>query len=100
MRRNTARSFLCGGNDMRGGSGVNSGMQVSYILENPIGYGVLLAKFIIGTYLNPLNSFEYTLQFGYMGSLGDDRFSFLAVLPLFVVIMVSMLDSNRLSTSL
>ena len=92
--------FGTGGNDMRGGSGVNSGMQVSYILENPIGYGVLLAKFIIGTYLNPLNSFEYTLQFGYMGSLGDDRFSFLAVLPLFVVIMVSMLDSNRLSTSL
>lgn len=89
-----------GQGDLRGGEGVNSNLQVAYILANPIEYAQTVARYIVGSYLNPLNSYEYTLQFGYLGILGVDRFSFLAVIPLLVVVAVALIDSNKVSMQL
>ncbi len=55
--------------DARGGSDVNSGKQISFILSNPLGYAAILTKYLFGTYFSPFNSAGYALTFAYVGDL-------------------------------
>lgn len=55
--------------DMRGGSEVNSGQQIAFILANPLRYAEILANYFLTYYLNPITSSGYALNFAYLGSL-------------------------------
>ena len=55
--------------DMRGGSDVNSGQQIAFILSDPLRYAEILANYFSTYYLNPITSSGYALNFAYLGSL-------------------------------
>lgn len=55
--------------DMRGGSNVNSGQQIAFILADPLRYSKILVNYFVTHYLNPITSFRYALSFAYLGSL-------------------------------
>lgn len=55
--------------DMRGGSDVNSGQQIAFILADPLRYAEILANYFSTYYLNPITSSGYALNFAYLGSL-------------------------------
>ena len=52
--------------DQRGGSGVNSSGQLSFILNNPIQYAGILESFFVTTFFNPGNSSGYLFSFAYL----------------------------------
>lgn len=76
-----------GGNDVRGGTDVNSSQQISFILSNPLGYVEVLVNFLSG-YLSIANSETYTNFFAYLG------FSSLDSLPLVFLILIAITDSG------
>lgn len=55
--------------DMRGGSEVNSGQQIAFIIADPLRYAGILANYFLTYYLNPITSSGYALNFAYLGSL-------------------------------
>ena len=55
-----------GTGDTRGGEDVNPGEQIRFILNNPLGYADILFRFNLG-YLNPLNAFQYMVNYAYLG---------------------------------
>lgn len=57
--------------DNRGGSDVDSGKQLAFILSNPIGYLGVLARFLFGDLFAPFNSHGYTFGFAYLGNMVD-----------------------------
>lgn len=52
--------------DQRGGSGVNSSDQLSFILGKPVQYAGILNNFFVGTFFNPVNSSGYLFSFAYL----------------------------------
>ncbi|USR79458.1 DUF2142 domain-containing protein [Arcanobacterium pinnipediorum] len=73
--------------DPRGGNGVNSVEQVVYILTNPFQYALTLLKFLAG-YLSPLASGDYSLSFGYLGSLYE-VIPAIVLIPLILLIVLA-----------
>lgn len=68
-----------GGGDMRGGSGVNSGEQVKFILSQPLEYAKILFDFMLG-YLHPANAVGYTTSFAYLGAFAGSAFLFILLI--------------------
>lgn len=85
--------------DPRGGPGVDSSMQMRYILGNPLEFASNFASFIFGTYFSPSLSSQYSLNFAYVGNLAD-RFSFISVIPLAILFFVALSDSDPRSLRL
>lgn len=85
--------------DPRGGLGVDSAMQVRYILENPLEFASTFTSFIFGDYLSLASSSEYTLNFAYLGNLAA-RFSFMTAIPLAILFFVALSDSDSCSLQL
>ena len=55
-----------GGNDMRGGDGVDSGMQVAFILSHPLKYAIILMNFL-KYYWGLANATVSVSSFAYLG---------------------------------
>jgi len=55
-----------GGDDHRGGAGVNSAQQVHFIFSQPFAYAKTLSNFMVG-YVNPLNAGGFVSFFAYLG---------------------------------
>lgn len=82
--------------DLRGGSDVNSGEQIMFILNNPYGYAYTLLRFLVTTYL-PVSSIEDAFtNLAYLGSL-NALFPYLTGLVSIYLLSVAMLDSNKKS---
>lgn len=75
--------------DLRGGSEVNPGGQISYILGNPIGYFLQVCDYL-GSYLSFDAVAEYTTCFGY---LGFSKYGVDAIILLMIVTAVT--DKNE-----
>lgn len=88
-----------GGNDMRGGSDVNSAVQLAYILSDPLGYVGTLGRTAVH-YLDPAIAYSYALSFGNLGLLGSERFAFLASSPVFLYGAAALLDTDERSRAL
>ena len=88
--------------DMRGGSDVNSGQQIAFILADPLRYAEILANYFSTYYLNPITSSKYALNFAYLGTLSA-RVSLNAirglveVLPAACLLVVGLLSSDSAS---
>ena len=54
--------------DIRGGSDVDSGGQLRYILSNPLEFANMLREYLVGSYLNPAYATGYTLSFSYLSN--------------------------------
>lgn len=83
--------------DIRGGADVNQPMQLQWILENPLQYGLVLINFFINSYL-PLGEFGFSFSYLQIGYIVDHA-DFLSM-PLLLVIIVAILDSNRRSNKI
>ncbi len=55
--------------DTRGGADINPAKQIAFILNDPIGYALILFRFFWSSYFAPLQSFGYTLSFAYLGDV-------------------------------
>lgn len=77
-----------GSGDARGGAGVNSTGQVSFVLSDPLGYLNILAGFL-SEYLSIPNSSNYTSFFAYLGM------SSWGSLPLVILILIAATDLNE-----
>ena len=76
-----------GASDIRGGSDVNAGAQIKFILTNPLSYIAVLMRFLF-EYLSPDNSWHYATFYAYIG-----RGSFCSIaLPLLASACI--LDNN------
>ena len=58
-----------GASDLRGGSDVDSGKQLAFILDDPLRYCSIILRFFSTIYLNPITSSGYTFNYFYLGSL-------------------------------
>lgn len=85
--------------DLRGGPGVNSTLQIANIVNDPFGYLLLLLRFLFTGYLTVPFLEDSITNLAYFGSLN-------MLLPFFVgyitiyVISISILDSDSISASL
>lgn len=63
--------FAAGGesSDVRGGAGVDSAGQLSFIISNPLRYAEILVGFLFSDFLAPINSARFSLSFGYFSSV-------------------------------
>lgn len=82
--------------DLRGGSDVNSGAQLLFILNDPIEYFSILTSFIFNTYLTFPASDMYSMSFAYLGCASDVLPALKAV-PAVALLIVAATDSNDLS---
>lgn len=57
--------------DDRGGSDVDSGKQLAFILSDPLGYMGILGRFLFGVYFAPVNSHSFAFDFAYLENLGN-----------------------------
>ncbi len=55
--------------DNRGGSDVDSGKQLAFILSDPLGYMGILGRFLFGEYFAPVNSASFAFDFAYLENL-------------------------------
>lgn len=81
---------LVGAGDFRGGTDVNSGKQVKFIINNPVQYTKILFMYLTGNYL----AFQGALQvifntFGYMGQ------ATLHIVAFVMLWIVAMTDKNK-----
>ena len=88
--------------DMRGGSDVNSGQQIAFILADPLRYAEILANYFSTDYLNPITSSKYALNFAYLGSLAAQISvnairGLVEVLPAVCLLVVGLLSSDSVS---
>lgn len=60
-----------GAGDVRGGAGVDSAGQISFILQNPVRYSGILLTFLFKDLLSPMNSHLLACNFAYLRSLGQ-----------------------------
>lgn len=81
--------------DSRGGSDVNSAEQIAFILANPLMYVQILLSFLFGTYLAPISSSAYTVNLAYCGYLNSSCFAFLSVVPMIILVVLAIIDSNK-----
>ena len=85
--------------DMRGGSEVNSGMQLSFILASPFRYITILVEFLLNEYL-PVSSLEGAFtNFAYLGSLNALVPAATGLMTLGLAV-VAILDSDSMSARL
>ena len=91
--------FLFGGagaDDTRGGSDVNSGLQIRYILTHPIAYTKTLLGFLFGSFLTFQTSMQYTNFLAYLGTNTQGVLSM--VLLAVAVIMDHQSEDTRILT--
>lgn len=88
-----------GGNDMRGGSDVDSGGQIAHILSNPIEYAVTLSAFFFD-YLNPFRAYEYTWLYSLPGTLYIERYVVEFTLPIILLIIAAVADRTSKSSAI
>ena len=81
-----------GSGDMRGGDAVNSSEQIAYILHNPFAYLQTLLKFSL-TYLSPIASDGYTLNYAYMGNVVY-KYKWLCGIPFICLLLFSVLGTR------
>lgn len=91
--------------DMRGGSDVNSGQQIVYILADPLRYAGILVNYFATYYLNPMTSSEYAFNFAYLGSLAaqisvNALRGLVQVLPALCLMLVGLFRPIRLVLSM
>lgn len=77
-----------GSGDSRGGAGVDSAGQISYIMANPGTFLSMMVRFL-STYLYVGNAAEFTTNFAYFG----EGF-FARQLPIVILILTAVLDRN------
>lgn len=81
--------MIVGSGDIRGGSGVNAGEQVRGVLENPLGYIVMLLRYFKNDYLSFQHSWKNIFNtYGYMGS------SIYHIYGLVLLVVVCITDKN------
>lgn len=80
-----------GEGDIRGGSGVNSAEQISFILNNPLEYTKILLNFL-KTYLSLDTAKEYITNFAY---LGIGSMSTIYIVTIAVAAFIDNDDSDR-----
>lgn len=85
--------------DLRGGPDVNSSMQLDFVLSNPLGYIIVLLRYLFGQYLTIPNFEQGVTNLAYMGSL-NDRYSCFVGIVTVLLVAVSLLDSNKISDRL
>lgn len=91
--------FLFGGagaDDTRGGSDVNSGLQIRYILTHPFAYTKTLLGFLFGSFLTFQTSMQYTNFLAYLGTNTQGVLSM--VLLAVAVIMDHQSEDTRILT--
>ncbi len=76
-----------GSGDSRGGEGVNSAGQISWILANPVDFVCVIGNYLV-EYLSPSYSAEYTSHLAYMAV------PTLGAVPLVALLCISLIDSN------
>lgn len=81
-----------GSGDTRGGGAVNSSMQIAYILNNPFAYLQTLLTFSL-TYLSPIASDGYTLNYTYMGNVVYS-YKWLCGVPFIGLLLLSILGTR------
>lgn len=85
--------------DLRGGPDVNSSLQLSFVFSNPIGYFVILLRYLFGHYLTIPYFEQGVTSLAYMGSL-NDRYSCFVGFATVLLVSVSLLDSDSISKRL
>lgn len=83
---------LCGGlgyGDLRGGTDVNATEQVKFILQNPFYYGLIMGKYMISEYLNPI------IAFGYIGAMGSIGMMTTSIIPFLLLIGSTLFNGNE-----
>ena len=88
--------------DMRGGSDVNSGQQIAFILADPLRYAEILANYFSTYYLNPMTSSEYAFNFAYLGALAaqisvNALRGLVQVLPALCLMLVGLFSADSIS---
>lgn len=78
--------------DVRGGEGINSTEQISFILTNPLTYCEILLRFLL-SYLAPISSDGYILSYAYLGTL-DSAFTWISTIPFLILVVVAVLDND------
>lgn len=85
--------------DPRGGSGVDAVGQMLFILRDPMGYASILGHFLVSSYLTIFASDGYATFFAYAGGL-NTYVSYMAGVPVVVVMLIAVTESNRVSSTL
>ena len=83
---------LCGGlgtGDLRGGTDVNATEQVKFILHNPVHYGIIMGKYMISEYLNPI------IAFGYIGAIGSIGMMTTSIILFLLLIGSTLFNGNE-----
>ena len=79
--------------DTRGGSGVDSSGQVSFILHNPAQYASILLNFFLFTYFLPTASAGYTVTYAYLTSTTlSGSLNLMFTVPLICLLLVAVLS--------
>ena len=88
-----------GAGDARGGSDVNSSLQVHFILSNPVSAFYILTKFVFGEFLNPEFVNSIGTNIAYLGDIAV-TVSLFHYLPYTLLLLVGVLDSDSSSIAL
>lgn len=74
--------------DVRGGKDVNATEQVKFILYNPLKYSVIMIKYMIKEYLNPILAFGYILSMGSIGIMS------ISIIPFILLVCSTLFNGN------
>lgn len=78
--------------DARGGTDVNSGEQIAFIISHPIDFIKTLVAFLVD-YISPINSDQYSISYFYMGTLSTEVRCF-ATIPFVLIIVTALCDGQ------
>lgn len=78
--------------DARGGTDVNSGEQIAFIISHPIDFIKTLVAFL-ADYISPINSDQYSISYFYMGTLSTEVRCF-ATIPFVLLIVTALFDGQ------
>lgn len=78
--------------DARGGTDVNSGEQIAFIISHPIDFIKTLVAFLVD-YISPINSDQYSISYFYMGTLSTEVRCF-ATIPFVLLIVTALFDGQ------
>lgn len=78
--------------DARGGTDVNSGEQIAFIISHPIDFIKTLVAFLVD-YISPINSDQYSISYFYMGTLSTEVRCF-ATIPFVLLIVTALCDGQ------
>lgn len=77
--------------DSRGGDGVDSGGQISFILSNPYQFVKIMGNFLFNTFMYPGNQFHWQQNYSYMSLVYKPPFY---VITQFLFYIVAMYDQD------